>query len=118
MFQRRMKLVGELVARSTHSATVRAAALNHELRNHAMKNQTVVERPLFFLSRLFIGEFFCAFSESNEIRNGLGRFLLEQPHNNIPLRSLKNSVGSCRSAHAFSLRNNSSYTSRSWQRHF
>src|SRR6266852_3659604 len=112
-----MKFVGKLVAWPAHSAALRAAALNHELRNHAMEVQAVVERSLFFLAGLFIREFFRAFGKPDEICNRLGRFVFEQVHHNVSLGSFKNSVGSCRPAHAFSLRVGSSYTSRSVASH-
>src|SRR5215472_6697842 len=105
-----MKLIREFEARSAHSASLWAAALNHELGNHAMKNQPVVERPLLLLARFFVGEFFCAFRQPDEIADSLGRFLFQQPHHDVSLRGLKNGIRSCRSAHAFSLRINSSYT--------
>src|SRR5216684_5900866 len=108
-----MKFVGKFVAWSAHAAALGAAALNHELRNYAMENQTVVERPFFLLAGLFIREFFRAFGQPDENRNGLGRFFFEQAHHNIPLRRFKNSVGSCRTAHAISLCTESSYMSRS-----
>ena len=80
-----MKFVGEFVARTAHSRTLRAAALNHELRNHAMENQSVVERFLFLLSGFFIRDFFRAFGKPNEIRNRLGRFVFQQAHHNVSL---------------------------------
>src|SRR5690349_18208333 len=115
-----MKLICEFVTRTAHAAAVRAAALNHELWNHAMENQTIVKRPFFLLPGLFVGEFLCAFGQPHEIGHRLGRFFFIQPHHNIPLRSLKNGVRSCRSAHAFSLCvacAESSYTSETAPRH-
>src|SRR5579864_2777458 len=115
MLQRRMKLIGEFVSRPAHAAALRTATLDHELWNHAMENQPVVKRPLLLLPGLLVGEFLRAFGQPDKVGYGLGRFLFEQPHHNIPLRSFKNSVRSCRSAHAFSLYvacAESSYTSR------
>src|SRR6266571_6919441 len=103
MLQRRMKLISELVARPTHAAALRAAALNHELRDDAMENQPVVEWPLFLLTRFFVCEFLGALGQPHEVSNRLGCFLFEQPHHNVSLRGFKNGVRSCRSAHAFSL---------------
>src|SRR5258708_4740210 len=113
-----MKFVRKLVSRPTHAAALRAAALNHELRNHAVEDQSVVERPLFLLAGFFIREFFRALGKPDEIRNRLGRLAFEQAHHNVSLCSFKNSVGSCRPAHAISLCTGSSYTSRSAARHF
>src|SRR5690348_12130264 len=115
-----MKLIGEFVARPAHPAAVRASALDHELRDHTMENQPVIERPLFLLPRFFVGEFLRTLSQPHKIGNRLGRFLFIQPNHDISLRSLKNGVGSCRSAHAFSLSvacAESSYTSRTLGRH-
>src|SRR5882757_1588607 len=85
MLQRRMKLIGEFVSWPAHSAALRAATLNHELRNHAMEDQSVVERSLFLLSGLFIREFFGAFGKPDEIRNRFWRFVFEQAHYNVSL---------------------------------
>src|SRR5215472_17464989 len=120
MLQRGTKLISELVAWPTHPAAVRATALNHELRDDAVKTQPVIERPLFLLACLFVGEFLRAFSQPHEIGYRFGCFFLIQPYDNIPLLSLKNGVGSYRSAHAFSLYNasaESSYTSHTAPRH-
>src|SRR5882724_12292613 len=45
MLQRSVKFVGEFVAWAAHAGAVRAAALNHEIGNDAVKNQAVVEGP-------------------------------------------------------------------------
>src|SRR5256884_7521898 len=97
MVQRRMEFIGKLVPWPTHAIALRAPALDHELRNHTMKNQSVVERPLLFLPGFFAGEFLRPLGQPDKIGNRLRRLLLEQPHYNIPLRSLKNRVRSCRS---------------------
>ena len=39
-----MKLIGEFVSGPPASAAFRIPALNHEVRNHAMKNRAVIER--------------------------------------------------------------------------
>src|SRR5215467_1114182 len=117
MLQRRVKLIREFISRAAHAAAMRAAALDHELRNHAMENQAVVERPLLFLPGLFVSEFFRAFGQPDKVGYGLWRLFLQQAHHNVSLRSLENGVRSCRSAHAFSSRNNSSYTSPCVPRH-
>src|SRR5258708_4414604 len=112
-----MKFVRKLVARSAHAAALGAASLNHELRNYAMEDQTVVERPFFLLVGLFIREFFRAFGKPDEICNGLRRFFFQQAHHNVSLGSFKNSVSPCCPAHAISFCAGSSYTSQSFVRH-
>src|SRR5260370_16911850 len=83
-----------------------------------MENQSVVERFLFLLAGLFVGEFFCAFGKPDEIRNRRGRLVFKQAHHNVSLGSLKSSVGSCRSAHAFSFCARLSYPTLTLPRHF
>src|SRR5215472_1654202 len=120
MLQRRVKLIREFVSRAAHPATVRAAALNHELRDYTVKDQSIVKRPLLLLPGLFLGEFFRAFGQPDKVGYGLWRFFFQQAHHNVSLRSFKNGVGSCRSAHAFSLcvaLSESSYTSPCAPRH-
>ena len=39
-----MKLIGKFITRAAASASFRATTLNHEVWNHAMKNQVVEER--------------------------------------------------------------------------
>jgi len=79
-----MKLIGKFVTWPARSGADRAAALDHKLRNRAMEDQSVVERPFLLLASLFIREFFGAFGKPDEIRNGLGRFFFEQAHHNVP----------------------------------
>src|SRR5260370_16950273 len=118
MLQRRVKLVGKLVSWPSHSAALRAAALDHELWNHAMKNERVVERRFLLLPVLFVCKLFCAFGKPDEIGNCLGGLFFEQPHHDVSLGSFKYGVRSCRPAHAFSLSTESSYMSRTAPRHF
>src|SRR6202051_1359105 len=98
-----MKLIREFVTRSAASRTFRASALNHELRNHPVKRQPIIKIPFFLLSRLLVGKFLGSFREPNKILHRLRRFFFQQTNHNIALRSFKNCVSSCRSAHQFSL---------------
>src|ERR1700722_1458035 len=97
-----MKLIREFIPRSAASSTFRASALNHELRNHPVKNQSVIKIPLLFLPGLLVGKFFGSFRQPDKILHRLGRFFFQQTNYNIALRSLKNCVCSCRSTHQFS----------------
>jgi hypothetical protein len=83
MLQRRMKFVCKFVARSAHAAAVGTTALNHELGNHAMEDQPVVESTFFLLAGLFIREFFRAFGKPDEICDRLRRLFFEQAHHNV-----------------------------------
>src|SRR5215475_6402388 len=97
-----MKLIRKLVPRPAHSRSVRASALNHEVRNYAVKNQPVIERPLLFFPGLFVGELLRSFGQPDEILHRLRRFLVEQLDDNISERSLKNRVCARGTAHALS----------------
>src|SRR5262245_5181053 len=99
-----MKFIGKLIPRPAHPRSVRTSALNHEIWNHAVKDQAIVKRALLFLPGLFIRKFLGSFREPDEILHCLWRFLVEQLDHNVPLRSLKNGVCSCGTSHAFSLK--------------
>src|SRR6266849_5004129 len=109
-----MKFVGKFVTRATHAGTVRTSALNHEIGNDAMENQSVVERALFFLSGFFVGEFLGTFGQADKILDGLRRFFFHQLDDDIALRSFKNGVSASRTSHAISLEwvEKLSYTTR------
>src|SRR6202022_4065244 len=104
MPQRGVKLVGEAIPGVTGSSPERAAALNHELRDHAVEGQPVVKRPLHLLSRARVFEFLCSFRETDEIRDRLRGLLFEQAADNRPLRSVEYGVGAWCAAQGFLLR--------------
>src|SRR5260370_27483624 len=99
MLQRGMKFVRKLVARSAHAAALGTASLDHELRNHSMEDQTVVERPLFFLAGLFIGELFRSFGKPQEIRYPHRRFFFKLAPDYISLCSFHFISGSYPPSH-------------------
>src|SRR6266850_1315361 len=109
-----MKFVGKFVTRATHAGTVRASALNHEIGNDAMENQSVVERALFFFPGFFVGEFLATFRQADKILDGLRCFFFHQLDDDIALRSFKNGVSASRTSHAISLEwvEKLSYTTR------
>src|SRR5271165_1073490 len=92
MLQGFVKLVAEAIAGIAGSGPERAAALNHELRNHAMKNEAVVKRALHFFPCFRIREFLGAFGEADKIRDGLRGFLFKQPDDDRSLRSIEHGV--------------------------
>src|ERR1700753_495117 len=103
MLQRRMKLVSKFIPWSSAPAAFRATALNHEIRNYAVKHQPVVKWTLLFLPRALVREFLPASGQADEICNRIRRFLLEQSHHDVALRCLENSVRSCGTCHEVSL---------------
>src|SRR5690348_5348144 len=107
-----MEFIAERVARPAASISARASALDHELRDNSMKHQAVVISFFLFLSGSFVDKFLRALGQADEILDRFGRFFLEQSYHDISLRSFKNGVSSCGSAHSFSLRAATSYMSR------
>src|ERR1700686_506140 len=84
-----MKLIGKTIAGIAGSRSLRASALNHKLRNHAMENEAVVKWTLHFLTGLRVLEFLGAFRKADEIRDRLRRFLFQQANDNRSLRSIE-----------------------------
>src|SRR5207249_11735830 len=80
VFQLGMKFVGELVARSTAACPFGASALDHEIRNHAMKDKAVIER----LADLD------ALGETEKIFHCLGRPVGKQPRFERSFRGSEN----------------------------
>src|SRR5580693_6558628 len=94
-----MKLVGKGIPRPAAAIAARAAALDHEVRDHAMEGQPVVIILLLLLSRFLVNEFLGALRQADEIGDGLRRFLFEQTDDDAALRRFKDGVGSCASRH-------------------
>src|SRR5260370_2749778 len=107
-----MELVGKGIAGASAAIPARAATLDHELRNHAVKRQPVIVILFHFFAGHLVRKFLPALGQSDEIFHGLRRFFFEQAHHNIALRSFKNGVSSCGSAHAISLCAKTPYTRR------
>ena len=95
-----MKLIREFVSWISSTRAKRAAALDHEFRDHAMKTESIVKRPLGFLARPRIGEFLRAFREPDKIRDGFWGFLFKQLADDISLRSFKRRVNTRRACHS------------------
>src|SRR5690349_11000588 len=77
-----MKLIGELVARTAAARSFGAAALNHEIRYDAMKDEAVVERLAGFGS----------LGERDKILHGLGHAVGEKPCFEAALGGIENGV--------------------------
>ena len=74
-----MELVGELVAGTAAARAFRVAALDHEIRDHAMENGAVVER----LSGLG------AVGQSDEVLDRLGRLVGEKLDLEVAFRGVE-----------------------------
>src|SRR4029434_625091 len=98
-----MEFIGEFVAGATHAGTVRAAALNHKIRNDPVEDESIVKGPLFFLSGFFVREFLGPFGETDEIFNSFGSFLVQQLDDDVALRGFTDGVGARGTSHAISL---------------
>ena len=72
-----MELVGKLVAWSARTLTVGVSALNHELRNYAVKNEPVIKRNAF-LGRHFGVVSLCKCYEVGYRYRGLFHFKLNE----------------------------------------
>jgi hypothetical protein len=83
MPQRRVKLVLKRIPRPAAPISAGASALNHELRNYAVKNKSVVKRALHFLPGLGIPELLGAFGKADEIADGLRGLLIEQTNDDV-----------------------------------
>src|SRR5690242_13361368 len=92
-----MKLIGEFISGPAGSGSQGAPALNHEIRNHAMKREAVVKRTLGFLVGFRIGKLLGTFGQADKIRDGLRRLFFKQAADDVSLRSLKDGIRSRRS---------------------
>src|SRR5262245_7157308 len=84
MTQLRMKLVAEFVAGSTRAGAERIAVLNHESRDHAVENESVVKRLLHFLAAFRIGPLLRPLGQTDEVGDRVGRFRLEKLNSKLP----------------------------------
>src|SRR5262249_30280349 len=94
--------VFELVAGAAHACALWIAALDHEVRNHAVENRAVVERVLALGPRGRMRPLALAFGKLGKVGNGLGRPLLEQPADDVALGGIEHGVGAGRACHCFS----------------
>lgn len=75
----RGSLVPELITRAPHAGSRGVAALDHEVRNHAVKNGPVIKwAPFDFLAGLRVGPFLLAGGEPDEVLDGFGGFVREE----------------------------------------
>src|SRR2546426_8296726 len=97
-------LVLELIPGPARARSQRASALNHEVRDHAMKRQAVVEAALGARAAPRVRRFTCAFGEPHEVFDGSRRVLGKEAASNPAGRGFKNRIESgLQVAHQFSL---------------
>ncbi len=82
------KLVLDGETRAARAATEGAAALNHEVVDHAMKRQAVIIRPLYLFPGLGIRPFLGSLGQAHEISDGSGRVVLEELEHDFARGSL------------------------------
>src|SRR5918999_6298189 len=92
MFKLRMELVLEAITRAAGAVTERITALNHEPRDHAVKNSSVIQRPLYFLSGFGIHPLFRAACKSDKVSHGLGRLVFEELDDDIAHAGLEGRI--------------------------
>src|SRR3984957_1827529 len=88
--------VGELVAGAAHAGAFGVAALDHELRDDAVEDGSVIELCAFFAAAVpLLG----AFGQADEVGHGLGCVLLEQLADYRSFCGLECGVGAGLSGH-------------------
>ena len=90
--QRRVEFVGELVAGASRAGAERITPLDHEAIDDAMEDDAVVELAGPRLAGLRVLPFFRPLGKPDEVGDGLGGFLLEQPDREGPLGGIEQCV--------------------------
>src|SRR6266550_1520793 len=87
-----LELVLEAVPRAARPGPRRITALDHELRDHPVEDGAVVELRLAFLLCAWIDRFLLAGCQTDEVRDRLGRLLLEQLDDDVAAAGLEHGV--------------------------
>jgi hypothetical protein len=80
-----VELVTEFVAGPAGAGAERVPALDHEAGDHPMEDRPVVERLLGGLPGPRVGPFAGALRQFDEVANGLGSVVREEPQDNVAL---------------------------------
>src|SRR6185369_14533766 len=83
--RRTLGLVLKLIAGSTETGACRIAALDHEIRNYAVKDRAVIQRIARLLAAHRMRPFALSFGKFHEVRYRLWRFFLEQANDDVSL---------------------------------
>ena len=81
--ERRPEFVAEVVAGTAGALAQRIAALNHEIRDHAVEDRAVEVGLLHSLARTGIGPLLRSVREPREVRDGVRRLRVEQPRREV-----------------------------------
>ena len=90
-----MEFIGKVVTRSAGPGSESIAALNHEAVDHPVKRDAVVIGIGAPLPGRRIPPFLGALGESDEVGDGVGNFLVEQPHGKRALAGVEYRVSTC-----------------------
>ncbi|MNL49961.1 hypothetical protein D3C87_1729370 [compost metagenome] len=74
----RRELIFKTVAWAASSSSKWATTLNHEIRNHTVEIQTIIEWRCGFFTSFWISPSFCAFSKTYEISYSFWSCLVEE----------------------------------------
>ena len=80
----RAEFIAEFVARTARACASWASALNHEIRDDAVEDESVIERSLSGFTREFIDEFDLSRCEADEVFDGIGDEVFVEFCSHIP----------------------------------
>src|SRR4029077_981915 len=92
-------LIAEFIAWASHSCAAGIAALDHEVRNHAVKNRSAIERPGAAFPAHAVFPWALALGEIDEVLGGDGRFFFKQAADNLAFCRVKHGVCSWLARH-------------------
>src|ERR1700692_4868190 len=92
-------LIFELIAGPSHAGALRVAALDHEVRNHAMKNCSIIKAVCGLFARGRMRPLALAFGEFHKVGYGFWRFLLEEAADNVSFTGFKRCIESGLASH-------------------
>ena len=92
MLKLRVELVLETITRAAGAVTERITSLDHESRDHAVKDRSVIERPLYFLAGFGICPLFGTARETDKISHRFGRLVLEELNHEVAHAGLEGCV--------------------------
>jgi hypothetical protein len=86
------RLVFKLIPRPAHAGALRVSALDHEIRNHAMENCSIVEVVCALLSRARMHPLALTLGKISEVGDGFGRVFLKQAAHDVSFGRSKHRI--------------------------